>query len=104
MCTGAVDRLMRTKRDANQYTIEVVVAVDQPMIDYYGDELYDVVMSVIDLASNVYKNSNLKQSMSVSLAEVIRLPFDPTEGTDLPGTNGGMCIQIIVENKCKNLT
>lgn len=86
----AADSLTRTKRDANQYTIEVVVAVDQAMVDKYGDELDDVIMSAMSLASNVYENSNLKHSISISLADIIRLPFDPTEGADSPGTDGGM--------------
>lgn len=60
------------------------------MNDYYGDELDDMIMSAMSLASNVYEKSNLKQSMSVSLADIIHLPFDPTEGTDLPDTKGGM--------------
>lgn len=82
---------MRTKRDENKYVVEVVVAIDQTMMDYYGNDVENVVMSIISAASNVYENSNLKQSVSISLSDIIRLPFDPTEGADMPGTDGGMC-------------
>lgn len=82
---------MRTKRDENKYVVEVVVAIDQTMMDYYGNDVENVVMSIISAASNVYENSNLKQSVSISLSDIIRMPFDPTEGADMPGTDGGMC-------------
>lgn len=82
---------MRIKRDSKKYTIEVVVAVDQNMVDYYGGELYDVVASAMALTSNVYENSNIKQSFSVSLLDVLRLPMDPLEGAGSP--NSGMYTQ-----------
>lgn len=84
----AASSLERAKRDATQYTIEVIVAVDQEMMDYYGGELYDVVLTAMNLTSDVYQKSNLKQSISVSVLDLIQSPFKTSEFEDSPGTDG----------------
>lgn len=86
MC--AVSSIGRAKRGGEQYTVEVVVAVDNEMVDYYGDELYDVVMTAMNLTSDVYQKSNLKQSISVSVLELIQLPFPTSDFENSPGTDG----------------
>lgn len=78
----------RARRDANQYTVEVVVAVDQEMMDYYGGDLYDVILTAMNLTSDVYQQSNLKQSISISVLEIIQSPFATSEFEDSPGTDG----------------
>lgn len=80
---------MRSKRGTDKYVVELLIAVDPGMVEYYGVELDDVVKSSAYLFSDIYQNSNLKQSISVSLVDIIRLPFDPTVGVDVPGTDGG---------------
>lgn len=75
----AVSSLGRAKRDTNQYTIEIVVAVDNEMVKYYGDELYDVILTAFNLTSDVYEKANLKQSISISVLDLIQLPFDSSE-------------------------
>lgn len=84
----AASHLGRTRRDANQYVIEVVVAVDNEMQEYYGDEMGYVVLTAMNLTSDVYEQSNLKQSISVSVVEMISLPFDTSDFEDAPGTDG----------------
>lgn len=86
--------LPRSKRASEKNVVEVVIAVDQGMVDYYGEDLEDIVKSTTYLLSDVYEKSNLDQSITVSLAEIIRLPFEPSEGADSPGAkddgkNGG---------------
>lgn len=95
---------MRPKRDGTQYTIEVVVAVDKGVMDCYGGEIWDVVMASMAQTSDIYENSNLKQSISVSLVDLIQLPFDPSEGN--LNENGGMCqiIQINFQKKAFHLS
>lgn len=78
----------RAKRGSTQYTIEVVVAVDQEMVEYYGGELYDVVLTAMNLTSDVYQKSNLKQSISLSVLELIQSPYKTSEFEDSPGTDG----------------
>lgn len=85
MCAA---HLGRAKRDANQYTVELVVAVDNEMVEYYGGELYDVILTAMNLTSDVYAQSNLKQSISISVLELIQLPFKTSEFEDSPGTDG----------------
>lgn len=63
------------------------MAVDQGMIDYYGDDLDDVLKSTAVLMSDIFENSKLKESVSVSLVDIIRLPYDPSVGADVPGTD-----------------
>lgn len=84
----AASNLGRARRDANQYTIEVAVAVDKEMMEYYGDELGYVVLTAMNLTSDVYENSNLKQAISISVTQLIQLPFDTSEFEDAPGTDG----------------
>lgn len=84
----AASYLGRAKRDATKYTVELVVAVDNEMVDYYGDELYDVVQTAMNLTSDVYEQSNLKQSISISMLELIQLPFPTSDFEDSPGQNG----------------
>lgn len=84
----AASYLGRPKRDANKYTVELVVAVDNEMVDHYGDELYDVVLTAMNLTSDVYEQSNLKQSISISVLELIQLPFPTSDFEDSPGVNG----------------
>lgn len=84
----AVDH-SRSKRDENNYVVEMVVAVDQGMIEHYGDDLDDVIKSSVYLQSLVYERSNLKQKVSLSLAEIVRLPFEPSEDADSPGAKDG---------------
>lgn len=86
MC--AASNLGRARRDANQYTIEVVVAVDKEMMDHYGDELSYVVLTAMNLTSDVYENANLKQSISVSVTNLIQWPYDSSDFEDAAGTDG----------------
>lgn len=90
--------LTRAKR-ATKYTVELAIAVDKGMVDYYGDELDDVVKSNAVLISDIYEKSNLKQSISVSLVEIIRLPVD-LSGGPLAGTNG-VDAQKLLTNFCE---
>lgn len=96
----AASYLGRAKRGADKYTVELVVAVDNEMVDYYGDELYDVVMTAMNLTSDVYEQSNLKQSISISMLELIQLPFETSEFEDSPGTNGGKNAQKMLTKFC----
>lgn len=88
-------RLGRAKRDSTKYTIETIVAVDQGMVDYYGDELYDVILTAMNLTSNVYEMSNLKQSISISVLNIIQLPYGPEDFEDAAGTDGKDALKML---------
>lgn len=91
----------REKRDASQYTVEVVVALDQETMDYYGADLTDVIMTALNLTSQVYEKSNLKQSISVSLLNMFQLPLGPSDFEDAPGVEGGKDAQKMLTKFCE---
>lgn len=71
------------------------MAVDQGMVDYYGDEMYDVILTAMNLTSDVYAKSNLKQSISISVLNLIQLPFEPKDFEDAAGTDGKDALKML---------
>lgn len=70
------------------------------MVEYYGAEVDDLVKANAYLLSDVYQNSKLKQSISVSLVDIIRLPYDPNVGVDVPGTDDGKNVEKMLNAFC----
>lgn len=56
-----------------KYTIELVVAVDQLLEDRYGKNIKEYIELIIFKASYLYSNSNLKESINISLVKILHI-------------------------------
>lgn len=70
-------------------------------MDYYGADLTDVIMTALNLTSQVYEKSNLKQSISISLLSMFQLPLSPSDFEDAPGVAGGKDAQKMLTKFCE---
>lgn len=59
------------------------------MVDHYGADLNDYILSMLSMTSNLFSGSNLKESINIAVTSITTLSFDPTEGADRAGTKSG---------------
>lgn len=84
-----VNGLNRSKRDADDpYTIETAVGVDQDVIDHYGDDLDDFILTLMSVSTRFFANSNLEPTVNYAVSKIVHLPFDPTANASIPGRRG----------------
>lgn len=79
-------RLTRRKRhvnfpnnnlsDNNEYTMEVLVAVDRKMAEYHGSNINAYVLTLMSIVSNIYADVSIGNSINVAVVHIFHLKED----------------------------
>lgn len=78
---GSSQHSSRTKRQAGHYTgsqnqqryIEILVAVDNTMRDYYGSDLKNYILSLMSTAQKVFADPSIGSVISLSVKKIISI-------------------------------
>lgn len=73
---GNMPKLRRKKRnyEGNQYTIELLVAVDRTMKEFHKDDLTPYILTLISIVSNVFADASIGNPIKISVANILVLP------------------------------
>ncbi|XP_034485693.1 A disintegrin and metalloproteinase with thrombospondin motifs 9 [Drosophila innubila] len=79
--------LTRSKRHflntGNQvYTLEVLIAVDQTMIEFHQSDLHSFILTLFSIVSNIFSDASIGNSIHISLINLLKLsdPFPHERG------------------------
>ncbi|XP_055637495.1 A disintegrin and metalloproteinase with thrombospondin motifs 20 isoform X2 [Toxorhynchites rutilus septentrionalis] len=60
----------------NEYTIEVLVAVDKKMQEYHGDTLKSYVLTLMSIVSSIYADASIGNSIKIAVVHILYLHQD----------------------------
>ncbi|XP_013098906.2 A disintegrin and metalloproteinase with thrombospondin motifs 9 [Stomoxys calcitrans] len=68
-------KLRRKKRnfESNQYTIELLVAVDRTMKEFHKENLTSYILTLISIVSNVFADATIGNPIKISVANILVL-------------------------------
>lgn len=73
----------------------MAVAVDPKMVERYGDDLHDLVLLTMSIASSLFSKSNIGLNLRLSVTNIIELPNElGTFPTSADETGKYFCEQI----------
>ncbi|XP_065076694.1 A disintegrin and metalloproteinase with thrombospondin motifs 1 isoform X3 [Ochlerotatus camptorhynchus] len=88
-------RSPRSKRSTahianNEYTIEVLVAVDKKMQEYHKDTLKSYVLTLMSIVSSIYADASIGNSIKIAVVHILYLHQDLAAHStlDLNGSKG----------------
>lgn len=62
--------------DNNEYTMEVLVAVDRKMAEYHGNNINAYVLTLMSIVSNIYADVSIGNSINVAVVHIFHLKED----------------------------
>lgn len=62
--------------DYNEYTMEVMVAVDRKMQQYHGNNIQAYVLTLMSIVSNIYADASIGNSINVAVVHILLLKDD----------------------------
>lgn len=62
--------------DNNEYTMEVMVAVDRKMQEYHGNNIQAYVLTLMSIVSNIYSDASIGNSINVAVVHIFLLKDD----------------------------
>ncbi|GAB0092696.1 A disintegrin and metalloproteinase with thrombospondin motifs 9 [Sergentomyia squamirostris] len=73
----------------NEYTMEVLVAVDKKMQEYHKDKLQSYVLTLMHMVSSIFADASIGNSINVAVVHILLLKHDlvPNANQDAPGVS-----------------
>ncbi|XP_055684696.1 A disintegrin and metalloproteinase with thrombospondin motifs 20 isoform X2 [Lutzomyia longipalpis] len=60
----------------NEYTMEVLVAVDKKMQEYHGDAIQEYVLTLMSIVSSIFSDASIGNSLNVAVVHILLLKHD----------------------------
>lgn len=60
----------------NEYTMEVLVAVDRKMQEYHGNNIREYVLTLMSIVSSIYADASIGNSINVAVVHILLLKDD----------------------------
>lgn len=108
---GSSQHSSRIKRHAGHYTgsqnqqryIEILVAVDDTMNDYYGSDLKKYILSLMSTAQKVFADPSIGNSISLSVKNIISIDDLDDVRTLSVGKESGKDVYQFLEHFCDHM-
>ncbi|XP_062553913.1 A disintegrin and metalloproteinase with thrombospondin motifs 1 isoform X2 [Armigeres subalbatus] len=91
----------------NEYTIEVLLAVDRKMQEYHKDTLKSYVLTLMSIVSSIYADASIGNSIKIAVVHILYLHKDlvPHSTLDINGSKGvsaSEMLQAFCQSKLKS--
>uniref|UniRef100_A0A6B2E840 Putativedisintegrin and metalloproteinase with thrombospondin motifs 9 n=1 Tax=Phlebotomus kandelakii TaxID=1109342 RepID=A0A6B2E840_9DIPT len=60
----------------NEYTMEILVAVDKKMQEYHGDAIQEYVLTLMSIVSSIFSDASIGNSLNVAVVHILLLKHD----------------------------
>ncbi|XP_055713479.1 A disintegrin and metalloproteinase with thrombospondin motifs 20 isoform X2 [Phlebotomus papatasi] len=60
----------------NEYTMEILVAVDKKMQEYHGDAIQEYVLTLMSIVSSIFSDATIGNSLNVAVVHILLLKHD----------------------------
>lgn len=87
MAASMRPRLTRQKRhfpnlDNQVYTLEVLIAVDNTMVEFHGGDLKSYILTLFSIVSNIFADASIGYSIKLSLLNLLEFSSEARNGPD----------------------